>query len=108
MAPAPRVVPDLRVVRPTSWYPSTANNWRPSLVLNHIYEASGNKQTVDDLISGPMKKNWLQSTANELGRLINGIPGQVRGSKCVVFIPESKVPKNKKSHMQIWFVTIDH
>ena len=85
----------------------TAHTWNPTLVLNHvcqepsltanhIFDANGRRQTVDNLITGKMSKIWLRSVANELGRLANGIPNRVRGTNCVVFIPKSKVPKNKK------------
>ena len=68
----------------------------PSLTANHIFDANGRRQTVDNLITGKMSKIWLRSVANELGRLVNGIPNRVRGTNCVVFVPKSKVPKNKK------------
>ena len=99
VAPLPRVFPTPPVIRPTPWYSSAVNEWKPSLVLNHIFDASGRKQTIDNLIAGPMNKTWLKSTANELGRLAKGIPGRVRGTDFVVFISKDKVPRNKKSHL---------
>ena len=43
-----------------------------------------------------MKTIWLRSTTNQLGRLTNGTPERVRGTDCIVFIPKTKVPANKK------------
>lgn len=54
------------------------------------------KQSIDDFIKETMKETWLRFTANEFGRLANGIPNRVRGTDCIVFIPKSKVPPNKK------------
>ena len=70
--------------------------WQPELIANHIFDDRGRKQSIDDLIKGPMKETWLRSTANELGRIANGIPNRIRGTDCIVFIPKSKVPPGKK------------
>ena len=99
--PDPRVnpiVPSLipRAPFPKIWAPAPEHLWRPDLVANHIFDTNGRKQSIDDLIRGPMKTTWLKSTANELGRLAKGIPNRVRGTECIIFIPKSKVPNGKK------------
>ena len=68
----------------------------PTLLANHIFDENGKKQSIDDLITGPNKKIWLRSTANELCRLAAGIPGRVEGTKTVAFIHKSQVPKDKR------------
>ena len=47
------------------------------------------------LIKGPVRKIWERSFENELGQLSQGIR-EVKGENTVVFIPKSKVPKDKK------------
>ena len=47
------------------------------------------------LIKGPERKIWERSFANELGQLSQGIR-EVKGTNTVMFIPKSKVPKDKK------------
>ena len=96
VAPLPRVCPAPPVIRPAPLYPSTSCEWKLSLVLNHFFDASCCKQTIDNLIAGPMNKTWLRSTANDSGRLAKGIPGRVRGTDCAVFISKDKVTNNKK------------
>ena len=86
----PRLIP--RATFPKIWAPAPTQIWQPDLVANHIFYASSKKQSIDDLIKGPMKTTWLRSTANELGRLASEIPNRVR----IVFIPKSKVPPDKK------------
>ena len=90
----PRVIP--RAPFPKIWAPAPTHIWQPNLVVNHIFDDRGRKQSIDDLIKGPTKDTWLKSTANELGRLANGIPNRVRGTDCIVFIHKSQVPPGKK------------
>ena len=47
------------------------------------------------LIKGPDRKIWEISFANELGQLAQGIR-EVKGTNTVMFVPKSKVPKDKK------------
>ena len=47
------------------------------------------------LIKGPERRIWEISFANELGQLAQGIR-EVKGTNTVMFIPKSKVPKDKK------------
>eukprot|EP00957_Ditylum_brightwellii_P196504 14972391-Ditylum_brightwellii.AAC.1 len=43
-----------------------------------------------------MCNTWISSTGNELGRLADGIPGQVEGSNTIGFIKKSAISKGKK------------
>ena len=90
----PHIIP--RAPFPKIWNPVPSHIWNPSMVAYHIFNKEGKKQSIDDLIKGPMQETWLRSTANELGRLAKGIPERVRGTECIEFIPKSKVPKGKK------------
>ena len=47
------------------------------------------------LIKGPERKIWEISFANELGQ-ISQVIREVKGTNTVMFIPKSKVPKDKK------------
>ena len=68
----------------------------PHLLAQHIFDEAGKKQSLDDLLSGPDEKIWKRSIGNELGRLSDGIPGRVRGTKAVRWIHKKEIPKNKK------------
>ena len=48
------------------------------------------------LIKGPGRKIWERSFANELGQLAQGIR-EVKGKNKLMFVPKSKVPKDKKA-----------
>ena len=98
MAPLPGVFSAPPTIRPTPWFPSTSSEWKSSLILNHIFDTSGRKQTIGNLFAGPMNKTWLRLIANELGCLTKGTPGRVRGADCIVFIFKDKIPTHKKSH----------
>ena len=47
-------------------------------------------------MSGPDAAIWKKSISNELGRLSDGIPGRVRGTKAVKWIYKNQVPRDKK------------
>ena len=67
---------------------------RVTQCLNHIFDQTGHKQSLDDLLNGPMKRIWDLSVAREIGRLAQGI-FKVKGNNAIDFIPKSEVPKNK-------------
>ena len=90
----PKIIP--RAPCPKIWTPAPTHIWKLELVANHIFDDKGKKQSIDDLIKGPMKTTWLRFTANELGRIANGIPDRVRVTDCIEFIPKSNIPKGKK------------
>ena len=47
------------------------------------------------MIKFPEKKIWGRFFANELGHLAQGIR-EVKGTNMIMFIPKSKLPKEKK------------
>ena len=66
------------------------------MVLQHIFDDKGRKLSLDALLIGSDAAIWKKLTSNKLGRLSNGIPGLVRGTKAVKWIYKKDVPKNKK------------
>ena len=70
--------------------------YNPSWVAQHIFDDNGQKQSLEDLLKGPMAKTWTRSTRNELGRLSNVILGCIKGTRAIGFIKKSKIPKGKK------------
>ena len=68
-----------------------------------IDEATGKKMEYRDLIKHPSyKEDWLESGANEFGRLFQGIgkkadgTQRVKGTNTCVWIDKAQVPRNKK------------
>ena len=59
-------------------------------VTNHV---TGQQMEYRHLIRNPhYKKDWDQSCANKLGRLIQGLGDNIKGTNTLFFIPKSKVP----------------
>ena len=42
------------------------------------------------------KEIWSRSSANEFGRLANGVGGRIKGTNTIKFIMEHEVPKQRK------------
>ena len=59
------------------------------------HQISGVAQEYRHLIKGPERIIWERSFANDLGHLAQG-NREVKGTNTVMFIPRSKVPKDKK------------
>ena len=64
--------------------------------LNYIFDASGKKLTLSELLQGPTNDIWSRSLSNELGRLTQGNDFGVSFSNFMRFIPHSSVPKDRK------------
>jgi hypothetical protein len=62
--------------------------------INHIFDASGKRQTIDMLLRTD-PATWGKSTTNELARLAQGL-GAVKGTDTIEFILKSEVPHDKK------------
>ena len=75
---------------------SVPQQYNPTWVMQHIFDENGNKQGLDDLLTGQNSAIWKRSISNELGRLSDGIPGRVRGTKAIKWIYKKDVPSNKK------------
>lgn len=63
--------------------------------INHIFDPTGKKQSLDQLITGDSAKTWKRATSNELGRLAQGIC-HIQGNDVIDFINKSEIPSNKK------------
>ena len=74
--PEPRVKPpDIPIPRlpPLPKLFNVAATSLTNKVLNHIYDANGNKQSIDGLLSNPQTTaTWSKALENELGRLAQG------------------------------------
>ena len=62
--------------------------------LLHIYDTTGNKESIDSLLKVPQCKTWNASLSHELGRLSQGING-IQVNDVVDFIPRSEVPSDR-------------
>ena len=63
--------------------------------IHHIFDKSGNRQSIDKLRVGPDGKIWEISLSNEWGRLAQGNDNGVIGTDTIVFLHPSQVPKNR-------------
>ena len=64
---------------------------------SHIFNAQGNKQTLDNLINGKEgSTKWIQALSNEWGRLATGNDLGIESTDTIEFVPYEAVPKNKK------------
>jgi hypothetical protein len=48
------------------------------------------------LVHPKYKKDWSVSSANEFGRLVQGVGGRIEGTNTVFFIHESEIPKGRR------------
>ena len=71
-----------------------ANRFMPSSF--HIFDNKGKKLSIDQLLKGDDGPYWNRGLDNELGRLSNGIPNRVTGTKTINFIHKKDIPTNKK------------
>ena len=70
---------------------------------NEIHEAlavmdrdTGKMMNYRQLIRNPKYKEvWAKSSANEFGRLANGVGGRLKGTNTIKFITERQGPKNR-------------
>ena len=64
--------------------------------VNHIYDESGKKETIDTLLSGTDGNTWTTSLCNEFGRLAQGFNNTIVGTDTIDFIDRNEVPHDKK------------
>lgn len=64
--------------------------------VNHIYDDSGRKLSLDALLKGDTKDIWWKGLSNEIGRLAQGNDFGVTPNDCMEFIFHHEVPKDKK------------
>ena len=66
------------------------------LINNIIDDITGDDMNYRNLITNPRTKNiWLRSSANEFGRLAQGIGKHVTGTNTIFFIKANQVPKGR-------------
>ena len=57
---------------------------------------SGKMLNYRQLMRNPKyKKQWSVSSANEFGRLANGVGGRIKGTNTIKFVHRHKVPKER-------------
>jgi hypothetical protein len=60
-------------------------------------KATGKMLNYRQLIRHPdYNADWTLSSANEFGRLANGVGGRVKGTNTITFIPKAAVPPNRR------------
>ena len=68
-----------------------------SLLLNHVYDKNGKKQSLDMLLANPETKPiWASGVENELGRLAQGFEDRVQGTNTIFFVQKHEIPKDRK------------
>ena len=60
--------------------------------INHMYDISGRRQSLDKLLQGENKHIWQQSASNEFGRLAQGNTSGIVGTNTIEFIPPHHLP----------------
>ena len=61
---------------------------------------SGKLLKYRQLMSHPkFKERWSKSSANEFGRLANGVGGRVKGTNTIKFIRGRDVPKERRRNV---------
>ena len=65
------------------------------MTINHMYDSTGKKQSLDSLLKGPTKTIWERALTNELGRLAQGI-NNTEGNDVVDFIHHHEVPQERQ------------
>ena len=79
---------------PRPRYALTAQYQTPCKENSVTHHISGVVQEYRNLIKGQEREIWERYFSSELGKLAQGII-EVRGTNTVMFIPKSKVPKDK-------------
>ena len=79
----------------------------PKWLAYHIFDNQGQRQSLDDLLTGSSSHIWKQLITNELACLSQGIEDKVKGTNDVRFIKKLKYQEEKQSLMLIWYMTID-
>ena len=64
--------------------------------VSHIYNSSGTKLTIKQLLSGSRKDIWMKALSMEIGRLAQGNDYGVTATDTIEFIPHHLVPSEEK------------
>ena len=73
----------------------SVNKFKSHNYIHHIYNAYGNKQSLDKLLRSEPDK-WFKALSNEWGRLSRGNIHNVKYTDTVDFISYQEVPPDKK------------
>ena len=65
-----------------------------NLQMNHMFDTTGKKQSLDALLKGPSNNIWSRALSNKLGRLAQGVR-DIKGNNAVDFIPFLQVPSDR-------------
>ena len=79
----------------TTW-PSTQHEYLNGLANAIFDEQSGKMLNYRQLLTHPNHKDiWTKSSADEFGRLAQGVGGRIEGTNTIYFIPYNKIPRNR-------------
>ena len=71
------------------------DTWIP-MVNAVIHPVTGKSMEYRELITDPLtKKAWTKSSANEFGRLAQGVGKRIKGTNTIRFIPVTDIPKGR-------------
>ncbi len=75
-------------------------------IANSILGEQGKLLEYQHLIDNPKTQaTWTHSYGNELGWLVQGMPGQVKGMDTIFFIPKDKVPRARMKDVRYGLIT---
>ncbi len=75
-------------------------------MANSVIGKQGEHLEYQHLIANPKTRaTWIHSHGNKLGRLAQGMPGQVTGMDTIFFIPEDKVPQARAKDVTYGLIT---
>jgi hypothetical protein len=105
VAPTPRVAPEHAVEMPRDDTEPIATRTRSGGQVQQPYNlwanavlhpVTGKSMEYRKIITDPVMKNdWLISSANEFGRLMQGVGGRVKGTDTMHFINRSDMPPGR-------------
>jgi hypothetical protein len=82
---------------PLNWFCEMAN-----LVIG----ANGELMEYRQLIAHhTMRTTWMHSYGNEIGRLVQGMPGRNTGTNTIIFIKKNQVPKDRAKDVTYGLIT---
>ncbi len=75
-------------------------------MANFVLGEQGKLLEYQHLIANPKTQaTWTHSYGNKLGWLAQGMPGQVKGTDTIFFIPKDKVPRARTKDITYGLIT---
>jgi hypothetical protein len=75
---------------------ATTEDWIP-MAAAVVDPTTGRTMEYKELITNPTtKSDWLISSANEFGRLAQGVGGRIKGTNTIFFIHKHEVPEERR------------